>query len=72
MTNREKLFSSIIKMDDNTLAECLEGNVGEEISMLICRQCQKENNNICLMESFGLAQCPKSIAGWLKEEACRE
>ena len=70
MTNREKLLNRMMAMSDEDLACYLEGSIGEDISLLICRKCQEEQAGACLMESLGLDRCPKGIAGWLREEAC--
>ena len=69
MTNREKLLTKISAMSDDELGAYLDGSIGEDISLLICSQCQKHHNGDCPMESLGLDSCPKSISDWLKEEA---
>lgn len=69
MTNREVLLENMTKMSDENLAEYLEGSVAEDISMLICRKCQKAHDSECPMELYGLDQCPRGIAAWLQEEA---
>ena len=69
MTNREVLLEKMTAMSDEDLAEYLEGCVAEDISMLICRKCQKAHEGECPMEMYRLDQCPRGIAGWLKEEA---
>lgn len=70
MTNKEKLIQKLTAMDYDDLAAYLEGTIGEEISLLICHQCQKEHSGGCLMESLGLDQCPKKVSDWLQEKAC--
>ena len=44
MTNKDKLIAKMTAMDYDDLAAYLEGTIGEEISLLICHQCQKEHN----------------------------
>ena len=69
MTNRSKLIKELEAMDDETLADYLDGNIGDDISLTICRQCQRDHGGTCLMEFQGLDDCPRHIKDWLQEEA---
>lgn len=69
MTNRNMLIKKLETMDNESLAEYLEGDIGDEISMLICRQCQCDHNGDCLMDTLQLEHCPKRISDWLREQA---
>ena len=69
MTNRSRLIKQLEAMDDETLAEYLDGNIGDDISLTICRQCQLDHGGTCPMESLGLDDCPRHIIDWLQEEA---
>lgn len=70
MTNREAILKKMTDMSVDDLADYLETGIGEDISLLICHQCQCKHNGDCLMESLHLDYCPKNVSDWLKEEAC--
>lgn len=70
MTNREMLLHSMATMNNEELADFLNGNVEDEISDLICAECQHDNKGICLVESLGLEYCPCKTSDWLQKEAC--
>lgn len=70
MTNKERLLRSMSDMSYDILAQYLEGSIGEDISLAICHDCQKANGGKCLKESRRLERCPKTVADWLREEAC--
>lgn len=71
MTNRDALMIKISAMDNKDLAEYLDGNVGDEISCLICVECQHDHDGLCIMESLGMGYCPRKTADWLQEEAAK-
>ncbi len=69
MTNREALMKKMEKMTDVELASYLDAYIEEDIFSAICSSCQSANHGICIMESKGLAHCPKTVSEWLGEQA---
>ena len=69
MTNREAILLKMSSMSNEDLANYLDGDIGDDISMLICHQCQCDHNGNCLMDMLRLEHCPKQISDWLQEQA---
>ena len=68
MTNRDSLFQKMAAMDDDALAEYLEGDIGEDVSLQICIECQCAHDGTCLADTLRLDQCPRRTSDWLHEE----